>query len=204
MKTKKPKDEKTALLTYVSILFAAAFLLVLFSYLLATRNSNDRLTELRENSTTYQTLIDTMQNEIDGLESKNAALSAQISELESELSDTEYQKDSMLEAMRELDAALTAKDEVIAGSIDERSALREEIAGLEQEVQAGKDELENLSFIYTLLWRASAYYDQQRYDECRSLLEQMKELGADDYLLSSSDGSVSSSAVYKKIADYFG
>ena len=90
----KPLSEKrkAALLRYMTILFSAAFVLVLISLILQMHSSEAKISELNEVSTSalsnaeaLQTENRTLQDEKIALEKKNEELQAQIDELTEQL-----------------------------------------------------------------------------------------------------------------------
>ena len=76
--------KKTALLRYMSILFAVAFLLVLYSMLAQMRNSQSTISELNQSSASALQKAELLQEENRTLEEKNAGLQQQLDQLQKE------------------------------------------------------------------------------------------------------------------------
>lgn len=76
--------KKTALLRYMTILFAVAFLLVLFSMLTQMRNSQSTISQLNQSSSSALQKAELLQEENRTLEEKNADLQQQLDQLQQE------------------------------------------------------------------------------------------------------------------------
>ena len=107
--------KKRALLNYMSILFCAAFILVLLSFLIQLRDSNSTISQLSQTSTnamtnaqrlqeensTLITEADEMKKQITSLEEERGALQDQVASLEAERDDLQSQLDEQQQAQEE-------------------------------------------------------------------------------------------------------
>lgn len=87
-----PKERQRKVYVYIAILFTAAFVLILWSFLM-THRSNQQMIDRIEGSTTYlqSTLAENeeLEEENEALVSENDALEAQIAQLERQLEQAE-------------------------------------------------------------------------------------------------------------------
>lgn len=83
-KTGLDDKKKTALLRYMSILFAVAFIMVLFSMLAQMRNSQSTISELNQSSSSALQKAEQLQEENRTLEEQNADLQQQLEQLQTE------------------------------------------------------------------------------------------------------------------------
>lgn len=108
-------QQKTALLRYLAILFAVAFLLVLISLFVQSHNSRQTLSEISKNNTDVLTNAlanaEALQTQNRELQDENAALRAQLQEQEDLLNE----RDTLLvELETRLDAALRENEDQTA------------------------------------------------------------------------------------------
>lgn len=84
---KAPLDDKkkTALLRYVAIMFAVAFVFVLLSMLGQMRDSKTTISELNQSSTSALQKAEALQDHNQELEKENAYLSGRLEEMENQL-----------------------------------------------------------------------------------------------------------------------
>jgi chromosome segregation ATPase len=117
--SKTPRNN--ALLRYLTILFAVAFLLVLLSYLIQMRNMNTTVTELNRTSSSALSNAQMLQTTNQNLTEENAELKAELSAVNDELdallasqetlnNEVEESKLSLQETQEALDA-LTEKEQ---------------------------------------------------------------------------------------------
>ena len=75
--------KRLSVMNYLTILFAAAFLLLLLSYLMQQRTNSETIEGLKQSVSAMQS-IDSLQKEKEGLESQVALLEEQVSALQNE------------------------------------------------------------------------------------------------------------------------
>ena len=87
----KPAEEKKkiALLRYIVILFAAAFVVVLLSLLSQVRNSEQTISELSHSSSSFLQKTEQLQEENQALSEENKALKEQLELLQAQGADAE-------------------------------------------------------------------------------------------------------------------
>ena len=71
------RRKRNSVFRYIAILFAAAFVLLLYTFMLERRESQQQIDDLKQSASAYQTL--------QGLMSSNDQLKTQVSELEAQL-----------------------------------------------------------------------------------------------------------------------
>ena len=81
-KTGLDEKKKTALLRYIAILFAVAFVFVLLSMFAQMRDSKSTISELNQSSTSALQKAEQLQENNQELEKENAYLEGRIEELE--------------------------------------------------------------------------------------------------------------------------
>lgn len=108
-KSSLDEKRKNALLRYITILFAVAFLFVLFSLLQQSRDSRAAISELNQSSASAlqkaEQLQDTnrqLQEDNEALQTQVEALTAQVEELEQELADQPVLDDDIAGAITRL------------------------------------------------------------------------------------------------------
>ena len=84
--TRQPLDDrkKTALLRYIAIMFAVAFLLVLFSLLSQMRDTRQTISELEQSGASALSRAEQLQQQNQNLSEETAALQEQIEALQKE------------------------------------------------------------------------------------------------------------------------
>lgn len=94
---KTPLDEKkkTALLRYILILFAAAFLIVLLSMLSQMRNSMDTISQLNQSSTNALQKAEQLQQTNRQLEEENEQLRQELAELQTQLAESDARNEAL-------------------------------------------------------------------------------------------------------------
>lgn len=130
---------KTALLRYVAILFAVAFVMVLFSMLTQMRNSEAALTELNRSSASALQKAEQLQEANQSLQQDNNALRAKLKsteqkqaeaeDLRAQLNEAEAEQLRIAQAYEEL---LTAMDAVTPGSQEGNVAFAKAYENLEE------------------------------------------------------------------------
>lgn len=113
-KSPAPKEEKPTteherlkkVYTYVAVLFAVAFLLILWTFLMNQRSSEEMLHEIRSGNDAMQNILD----ENESLESHNAELENAVAVLEDELDALAAENDALREDIETQQAMLCALD----------------------------------------------------------------------------------------------
>ena len=77
------RRKRNSVFRYIAILFAAAFVLLLYTFMLERRESQQQIDDLKQSASAYQTL--------QGLMSSNDQLKTQVSELEAQLQELQGQ-----------------------------------------------------------------------------------------------------------------
>ena len=135
----KQTRSKNALLRYVAVLFAVAFLLVLLSYLVQMRNMNTTVSELNQTSSSALTNAQMLQSMNQQLMQENEALRLELDELKQQLDQTE---DS-------LTAEQTQSDMTV-------QALQQELAALESAMTDAEAQHSAVLSAYELLSKAAS------------------------------------------------
>lgn len=135
---KKQARSKNALLRYVAVLFAVAFLLVLLSYLVQMRNMNATVSELNQTSSSALTNAQMLQSMNQQLMTENETLRGELDGLEQQLALAE-----------ETLAAQKAESDLTV------QALRQELAALESTVTDAEAQHAAALAAYELLSKAA-------------------------------------------------
>ncbi len=135
----KQTRTKNALLRYVAVLFAVAFLLVLLSYLVQMRNMNTTVSELNQTSSSALTNAQMLQSMNQQLMEENEALRAEVDSLEQQL---DLAEDTLTQQQTE--AADTAE------------ALQQELAALESAMSDAEAQHADTLSAYELLSKAAS------------------------------------------------
>lgn len=103
-----PKERQRKVYVYVAILFTAAFVLILWSFLMTHRSNQQVLDQMKGSTNFLQSTLaqnDALEKKNDALSSENDALEARIAQLEKALSEAENgAAQQNAEAQRENDA----------------------------------------------------------------------------------------------------
>lgn len=135
--TRMPESKRTALLRYMIIMFAVAFVLVLMSMVLQTRSSNSTISELHQSSTSALTKAKQLQD-------TNRDLQDQLRRLNDEMSNI---NDRMSAVSGELSAA---KAELETANND-LATTRAQLDAAWKNNEALTQEKENQKVVYTAL-----------------------------------------------------
>ena len=100
------EKKKTALLRYLAIMFAVAFLLVLLSLLTQMRNSQSKISELNQSSTNALQNAELLQEENRQLEEEKEALQQQVDDLQAELDEKNKNNTELEEIQKDYEAQL--------------------------------------------------------------------------------------------------
>ena len=103
---KPPRARRQSVLLYLVILFAAAFVLMAWSFLMQQRSSNQTIQDLRESVTAMQSAGD--------IREENAALKEQVADLEAQLEEAQRE----LEGLQTLTENLTVMQEQLTKAMD--------------------------------------------------------------------------------------
>lgn len=95
-KTGLDEQRKNALMRYVAVLFAVAFILVLLSLLSQMRNSKNTISELNQSSTSALENIQLLQEQNQQLTEENQKLQEELSQIEAEASRTEQAYEDLI------------------------------------------------------------------------------------------------------------
>lgn len=93
---------KTALLRYMAVLFAVAFLLVLLSLILQAHSSKATISELTQTSSSALSNVEQLQAQNRDLQDEKQALTQEKSELEAQVEDLQKQADEKEESAEKL------------------------------------------------------------------------------------------------------
>lgn len=160
---KTPVDDgrKNALLRYIAILFAVAFLFVLLSLVMQMRDSRATISELNAASASALKNAETLQDDNRQLQEENAALKEEVESLQDQLEDAEASSDEaweqqLAEAKQEGQSIREAYENLL-------TLMREGTAGQEGNVAISKA-LESLELLQD-------YLGTQGQKEYQSLIE---------------------------------
>lgn len=154
-----PEKKKRALLGYLAILFCAAFILVLMSFLIQLRDSNSTISNLSQTSTTALANAQRLQDD-------NEALRQQVKELEDALDAAELQL-----TQQQTEAAST--QEALQSAIDEGAAALEAQSAQLEEQQAALTEAAKKQEAAALLMKLLNQKDPADAEKLRAELEKL-------------------------------
>ncbi len=157
---------RTALVTYLAILFAVAFLFVALMMVAETKRLKTMNEELQDNS---QKTSASLTNNINALQEENRRLSDRNEELNGE---NELLRQQILQAEEEK----TALQEQLEALNGEKLRLEGEKTALEEETEALRKQAQNAVEVSELLHRAMAADEEGNYDGLRELLDQIEEM----------------------------
>ncbi len=157
---------RTALVTYLSILFAAAFLFVAVMMVVETKRLKTMNQELQHDS---QKNAATLTNNINALQEENQKLSKQNTELTVQIENLRVEastQNGVLEQLREqLDAAVA-----------EQEQLRGEVETLRKETETEKQKAQDAVRVSELLHQAMAADEDGDLEGLKELLSQIEPL----------------------------
>ncbi|WP_251446368.1 hypothetical protein [Vermiculatibacterium agrestimuris] len=136
------QSRRSPVMGYLVILFAVAFLLLLWAYFQQQRSNTETTDALKQSASAVQSIQDLIASN-DALREENQALKEQLAQLESQLTD----------AKETIDAA-------------ERYADAQE---------AGMKAMD-------YFWQIDEAYVRQRYNLCRQLIQELKDVGLESFL----------------------
>ena len=183
---KEQKDEvlsgkrRTALVAYLAILFAAAFLLVAVSMIMENKRLQDSNSQ---NTATLNGKIADLQDEYNQLQKQSKAQESSIASLEEELSAAQSTAEEQAASIEQLTGdleAMTAQNETLAAEKEDLTKAQAELAEQNETLTNEKQELAekvgNLEQVYDLLIRAQAADESGDYELLAELLEQIEPL----------------------------
>ena len=185
---------RTALVAYLSILFAVAFLLVAVSMIIENQRLQDSNSQ---NTATLNGKIADLQDEYNQLMKKSKEQEGELSTLQTSLEEANRTAESQTAEILELTGkrdeltaekeGLTAELETLTAEFEELTAQHTELSEQNDSLKADKQELEqkadDLEKVYDLLIRAKAADESGDYAALEELLEQiepLKDLLSDD------------------------
>lgn len=156
-KQSKRTNTKNSLLRYVAVLFAVAFLLVLLSYLVQTRNMNATVSELNQTSSSALTNAQMLQTMNQQLLSENESLRAELDRLDQQLLQA---NDALAEQQSQADAAV--------------ASLSAELAALESALSDAQAQQTAALDAYELLCKAASAADANDLVALRSYMAELE------------------------------
>lgn len=99
------EKRKQALLRYMTVLFSAAFVLVLISLILQMHSSEAKISELSAMSTSALSNAEALQAENRSLQEENKTLNQQVSDLQDELTAQQAQLEQVQQAQQDAEKA---------------------------------------------------------------------------------------------------
>jgi uroporphyrin-3 C-methyltransferase len=162
---------RNALLVYVSVLFGVAFLLILLSFFIQLRNSNETISQLSQSSATAMTSVENLQNTNQALQNEKKELEAQLEDLEAQL---EQAQADLADVQSQLDtqtAALTKEKEATQALSDELETETARADAQTTQVEA----LTEKARAYELLIQAENYFRSGYYSAAQEVLDTMEE-----------------------------
>lgn len=172
----KPERSRNALLRYLTILFAFAFLLVLLSYLIQMRNMNTTVSELNKTSSNALSNAEALQATNQSLMEEKAALEDQIDALEDQI-----------------DALNDQVESEKAGASEAAETSQSRIEELETALRAQQQTYDDTLAAYESLTKAAAAWDS---GDVAALREAVGELNGKTEFLSESGA-----ALYEALSD---
>ena len=164
--------KKSALLRYVAIMFAVAFLLVLFSLLGQMRNSMSTISELNQSSSSALQKAEKLQEYNLNLELENQELSLEMEELKETCAELEAQ---IADLQKELEGTGEHNEDLQETS----GALQQELDNLRKDYGLQSETLENTVRAYELLSQLQNTVtpgDQDGNAAAESLIDELKTL----------------------------
>ena len=142
--TRRPRTNhrRSPVLGYLVILFAVAFLLLLWAYFQQQRSNTETTDALKQSASAVQSIQDLIASN-DALREENQTLKEQLTELEEQLSDAKETIDAAERHADDREAAVKAMD---------------------------------------YFWQINEAYVRQRYNLCRQLIQELKDVGLEGAL----------------------
>ena len=149
-----------ALLRYIGIMFAVAFILVFMSLYFTTRHdSQQTISQLSQNANSALARAEQLQTDNRELTETNMTLQESLTLAENDLQDAEN--------------TITTQEGIIAGQA-------EDIAKMTKEMETLTEDKENLQKAYALLAQAQLAYEERNWESCAKAIANLESL--QDYL----------------------
>ncbi|MBE6946032.1 MAG: hypothetical protein E7459_08100 [Ruminococcaceae bacterium] len=149
-----------ALLRYIAIMFAVAFILVFMSLYFTTRHdSQQTISQLSQNANSALARAEQLQTDNRELTETNMTLQESLTLAENDLQDAEN--------------TITTQEGIIAGQA-------EDIAKMTKEMETLTEDKENLQKAYALLAQAQLAYEEKNWESCAKAIANLESL--QDYL----------------------
>ena len=176
------KKRRNALTVYLTVMFAVAFLLILVSFLIQMRNSNETITQLNENTANAQTNIQSLEEQNEGLQTEKESLQQQIEDLQQELETVQQENSVLQQDLDEVSEELTELEESLIAAETDRETLSADL----ESTQAAQDQtalqLENTQRAYALLMQAENAYESGDYETASACLQTIEDESLTAYL----------------------
>jgi septal ring factor EnvC (AmiA/AmiB activator) len=183
-KTENPKSEeaareeailahkrKNALIAYLAVLFAVAFLLVAVSMIVENRRLQDSNSQ---NTATLNGKIADLQDEYNQLQKQSKTQETQIDTLQQELKSAQItvdeQASSITQLTEDLDG-LQTENETLNANVEELTQKKKELT---EELRAVKEENKDMGEIYELLFQAQAANEVGEMEELEKILKKIE------------------------------
>lgn len=127
-KTGLDERKKTALLRYVAIMFAVAFVFVLLSMFAQMRDSKSTISELNQSSTSALQKAEQLQENNQELEKENAYLEGRIEELEARLEAKEKELEKAQKKLQQAEEDYEALEEEMEEQLKEKEQEKNAVA----------------------------------------------------------------------------
>ena len=157
---------RTALVTYLAILFAVAFLFVALVMVMETKRLRTMNQELQD---TNQKTSASLTGNINALQEENQILSDTNKDLEEQVAELQAQLDAAQTSLQQRDQSL----ETLTG---EKEALIREKEALETEKETLSQQLQDAKNVSELVYQAVAANEEGDLETLKSLLDQIAEL----------------------------
>ena len=157
---------RTALVTYLAILFAAAFLFVAIVMVLETKKLKTLNEELKDSS---QKTSASLTNNINALQQENQSLSAENEKLQSRIGELEESDAMQDEALAELQQQLNT-------AATENAELDQQLSELHQQLEEADQKTQDAVRVSELLHKAMAADERGRLEKLQELLEEIEPL----------------------------
>lgn len=105
----RPKRRSASVMSYLAILFGAAFLLLLLSYFMQQRTSEETISGLKDSVNSFQS-VGNLVEQNQALQEQAKALQEQVDALEEQLADAEAQGEAQQTAQQSQTKAMQAMD----------------------------------------------------------------------------------------------
>ncbi len=157
---------RTALVSYLAVLFAVAFLFVAVMMVMETKRLKTMNQELKNDS---QKNAATLTNNINALQTENQQLAKSNEELHDKIKELEAAAESAAAEKEELQTQL-------ASTGDEQKSLQQEMKELQQQLDDAKQKSQDAIYVSELLHQAMAADEESDMEGLQELLNQIEPL----------------------------